>query len=123
MHFHMLKRMSSSCAKWGGAGSSHVIADICITPIGVGISVSKEIIEVEKALQSYPVKCKLHAYGTNIEGEWEDVMAAIKASHIKLHELGVSRVSSNMRFGTRTDKYQTMEDKVNVVENGLRNTQ
>jgi uncharacterized protein (TIGR00106 family) len=103
-----------------GKNSSHVIADVCITPIGAGVSVSKEIIEVEKVLRSFPVKCKLHAYGTNIEGEWNDVMNAVKASHARLHDLGVQRVSSNMRFGTRIDKMQSLEDKVEKVEAGLK---
>jgi len=104
--------------KWG-VNSEHVIADVCITPIGSGVSVSKEIVEVERVLRDFPVKCRLHAYGTNLEGEWEDVMAAIKAAHVKLHELGVARISSNMRFGTRIDKLQSLEDKVSAVERAL----
>ena len=105
---------SKNLIKWG-TNSEHVIADVCITPIGVGTSVSHEISEVSKVLMSFPIKCKLHAYGTNLEGEWEDVMAAVKAAHHRLHELGVTRVSSNMRFGTREDKHQTLEDKVMAV--------
>ena len=113
----ILPRVMSSIV-WGKT-SSHVIADVCITPIGVGVSVSKEIIEVFRVLRSFPVKCKLHAYGTNLEGEWDDVMGAVKAVHERLHEMGVQRVSSNMRFGTRIDKFQTLEDKVDIVEAGL----
>ena len=100
--------------KWG-TNSEHVIADVCITPIGVGASVSKEISEVAKVLQSFPIKCQLHAYGTNLEGDWEDVMAAVKDAHKRLHEMGITRVSSNMRFGTRIDKHQSLEDKIRAV--------
>ena len=117
--FHLGRRLRAKNQIIWGANSEHVIADVCITPIGVGASVSKEIIEVEKTLREFPIKCQLHAYGTNLEGEWEDVMAAIKAAHERLHALGVSRVSSNMRFGTRTDKHQSLEDKVSVVQKGL----
>ena len=117
--FHICRRLAAKNRIVWGTNSEHVIADVCITPIGVGTSVSKEIIEIEKILRDFPIKCKLHAYGTNIEGEWEDVMAAIKAAHVKLHELGVTRVSSNMRFGTRVDKHQSLEDKVASVGNSL----
>jgi len=62
------------------------------------------------------VKTKLHAYGTNIEGEWDDVFAAIKRCHEAVHAMGAPRISSSLRFGTRTDRPQTMDDKVRSVE-------
>jgi uncharacterized protein (TIGR00106 family) len=97
-----------------------VIADVCITPIGTGsASVHKEIIEVEKVLRSFPIKTHLHAYGTNLEGKWDDVFSAVKAAHEKLHQLGITRISSNIRFGTRTDKDQTIQDKIDIVNNNL----
>lgn len=117
--FRIARRLNAKSQILWGTNSEHVIADVCITPIGQGVSVSKEIIEVEHVLREFPIKCKLHAYGTNLEGEWEDVMAAVKAAHARLHELGITRVSSNMRFGTRTDKLQSLEDKVAAVEKGL----
>lgn len=96
-----------------------VIADFCIVPIGVGVSVSKYIAECEKILNEAGLKTHLHAYGTNIEGEWEDVFGAIKRCHEKLHEIGVPRISSTLRFGTRNDRVQTMEDKVKSVREKL----
>jgi uncharacterized protein (TIGR00106 family) len=93
-----------------------VIADICIVPLGVGTSVSKEVTECERILRQSGLKTQLHAYGTNIEGEWDDVFAALKRCHEVLHEMGVPRISTNLRAGTRIDKPQTMEDKVRKVE-------
>lgn len=97
-----------------------VIADFCIVPIGVGVSVSKYVAECEKILAGAGLKIKLHAYGTNIEGEWDDVFAAIKKCHSLIHEMGSPRISSTLRFGTRTDREQTIEDKIKSVENKLR---
>ena len=51
------------------------IADVCLIPLGVGLSVSSQIAECEKIFKKYPLETKLHAYGTNLEGEWDDVMA------------------------------------------------
>ncbi|KAF4714658.1 hypothetical protein FOZ63_030380 [Perkinsus olseni] len=95
-----------------------VLADVCIVPLGVGTSVSKYVSEVEKVLRNYPgVSTTLHGYGTNIEGQWSDVIGAVKLAHEVLHEMGCPRVNSNMRFGTRIDKHQTLKDKVDKVEN------
>ena len=93
-----------------------VIADFCLVPVGVGVSVSKEIAACERVLTEAGLKTRLHAYGTNIEGEWDDVFAAIKRCHEVVHAMGTPRISSNLRFGTRTDRQQTMEDKILSVE-------
>ena len=70
---------------------------------------------VERILARFPLKTNLHSNGTNIEGKWDDVSDAIKAIHTELHEAGLVRIYCNMRWGTRTDKQQTMEDKVEKV--------
>ena len=93
-----------------------VLADIMIAPIGVGLSVSKYVAECEKIFKEANLNPQLHGYGTNIEGEWEDVFAAVKKCHELLHKLGVSRISSEMRFGTRTDKEQSINDKITSVK-------
>jgi uncharacterized protein (TIGR00106 family) len=96
-----------------------VIVDFCLIPIGVGVSVSKYIAECEKILSEAGLKTQLHAYGTNVEGEWEDVFSAIKRCHERVHEMGVPRISSTIRLGTRTDREQTMEDKIRSVQDKL----
>ena len=65
------------------------------------------------------MKTALHAYGTNIEGEWESVFAGIKRCHEVVHEMGAPRITTTVKLGTRTDRTQTMEDKVNSVNNKL----
>ena len=96
-----------------------VSADLCLIPIGVGVSVSKEIAACERVFAEAGLKTRLHAYGTNIEGEWDEVFAAIKRCHEVVHEMGVPRVSSDLRFGTRIDRPQTMDDKVRSVQQKL----
>ncbi|MGA3076580.1 MAG: MTH1187 family thiamine-binding protein [Bryobacteraceae bacterium] len=97
-----------------------VIADLCVVPIGIGTSVSKEVAACERVLAEAGLKTKLHAYGTNIEGEWDDVFAAIKRCHEVVHAMGAPRITSTLRFGTRTDRQQNMEDKIRSVEEKLR---
>lgn len=96
-----------------------VIVDFSIIPIGVGVSLSKYVAECEKIFKYAGLKFVLHANGTNIEGEWDDVFKAIKSCHEKLHQMGVQRISSNLRIGTRVDRDQSMEDKIKSVEEKL----
>lgn len=43
-------------------------------------------------------------------------MRLIGQAHHLLHSKGVARIQSDIRVGSRTDKSQTMEDKVSAVE-------
>lgn len=95
------------------------IADVCIVPIGVGLSLSKYVAECEKIFTDAGLKTRLHGYGTNVEGEWNAVMTAVKTCHEKLHTAGVPRISTNIRIGTRTDRSQTTDDKIRSVEEKL----
>ena len=96
-----------------------VIVDFCLVPIGVGVSVSKYIAECEIILKDAGLKTQLHAYGTNIEGEWDDVFGAVKRCHERVHEMGAPRITTTIKLGTRTDREQTMEDKIRSVQEKL----
>ena len=93
-----------------------VIADLTVVPLGVGISLSKYVAACEKVLEDAGLETRLHAYGTNIEGEWDDVLEAVKRCHEVIHQMGAPRVSSSLKIGTRTDREQKMVDKVKSVE-------
>ena len=92
-----------------------VIADLCLVPIGVGVSVSKYVAACEKVLEDAGLNYQLHAYGTNVEGEWDEVFAAVKRCHQVVHELGAPRITSTLKFGTRTDREESMESKIQSV--------
>jgi len=98
----------------------NVIVDLCVVPLGVGVSVSQYVAACERVLTQAGLKTHLHAYGTNIEGEWDAVFAAIKRCHEVVHELGAPRITTTIKLGTRTDRQQTMADKVRSVEEKLR---
>ena len=100
-----------------------VIVDLCVVPLGVGVSVSAYVAECQRVLDAAGLKNQLHAYGTNIEGEWDAVMAAIKRCHERIHEMGAPRITTTIKLGTRIDRAQTMADKVRSVENMLACTQ
>ena len=93
----------------------NAIAEFTIIPIGVGVSLSKYVAACEQVLEGSGLSYELHANGTNLEGEWDEVLNAIKACHEKLHEMGVPRISTIIKIGTRTDRTQKMKDKVESV--------
>jgi uncharacterized protein (TIGR00106 family) len=92
-----------------------VIMDLCLVPMGVGVSVSEYVVACQKVLKNAGLKTQLHAYGTNIEGEWDEVMAAVKICHETVHGMGAPRITTTIKMGTRIDRSQTMEEKVSSV--------
>ncbi len=97
----------------------NVILDLCVVPLGVGVSVSSYVAACERVIKEAGLKAQLHAYGTNIEGEWDAVMAAVKRCHEVVHDMGAPRITTTIKLGTRTDRGQTMEDKIRSVERKL----
>ena len=96
-----------------------VMIDLCVVPIGVGVSVSEYVAACSRVLHDAGLETQLHAYGTNVEGEWDEVMAAVKRCHEVVHEMGAPRITTTIRLGTRIDRAQTMHDKVRSVEEKL----
>ncbi|SDJ61242.1 MTH1187 family thiamine-binding protein [Billgrantia gudaonensis] len=101
----------------------HVIIDLCVVPLGIGVSVSKEIAACQRVIEASGLEHRMHAYGTNIEGPWDDVMAVVKRCHEVVHEMGAPRITTTIKLGTRTDREQSMDDKVESVEAKLRDSQ
>ena len=97
----------------------NVLIDICVVPMGVGVSVSKYVVECQRILEASGLNHEMHSYGTNVEGEWDAVFAAIKRCHEVVHDMGAPRISTTLRLGTRIDRTQTMEEKVRSVEQKL----
>jgi len=93
--------------------------DICIVPMGVGVSVSKYVAKAQEILKESGLSYQMHAYGTNIEGEWEVVMKTVKTCFEEIHKMGAPRITSSIRLGTRTDRVQSMDDKIDSVREKL----
>lgn len=92
-----------------------VIVDFCLIPLGGSPSLSPYIAECQRILADLGLKHELHAYGTNIEGEWDTVMDAIKRCHARVHEMGAPRINTTLKLGTRIDRADSIERKVDSV--------
>ena len=86
----------------------NVMIDICVVPMGIGVSVSKYVVACQRIFEESGLNHEMHAFGTNVEGNWDKVMAAVKRCHEKMHEMGAPRTTSTLRVGTRVDREQTI---------------
>lgn len=91
------------------------MVDFCVVPLGVGVSVSVHVAECQRVLVELELPHQMHPYGTVVEGEWDEVFAALRQCHERVHALGAPRISTSIRLGTRTDREQTMNDKLESV--------
>ena len=92
-----------------------VLLDFCVVPMGVGVSVSAYVAECERVLSEAGIAHTLHANGTNVEGEWDAVFAALRRCHERVHAMGAARIVTTITLGTRTDRDQGLEEKVQSV--------
>ena len=97
----------------------NVIADLCIVPIGVGVSLSRYVAAAVEELRAAGLETRVHAYGTNVEGDYDTVFAALRRSLERIHAMGAPRITCTVKLGTRNDRSQTMADKVSSVEDRL----
>lgn len=96
-----------------------VVVDFQIVPLGVGPSLSPYIAEVEKILQQAGLVTRVHAMGTNVEGQWEDIAAVVQRCHDRLAELGVSRIASSIKISDRRDGATSIEGKLQSLQREL----
>jgi len=97
----------------------HVIADICVVPFTGRASVRREVARAFEILRETGLPVHLHGYGTNVEGDYDVVFAALKRIHEELHAGGATRISTTIRLGSRTDKAQSIDDKIDAVRDAL----
>ena len=65
-----------------------VIVDVCVVPIGVGVSLSAYVAACGEVIEEAGLKQVPGPNGTAIEGEWDTVFSAVKACHERVHAMG-----------------------------------
>src|SRR4051794_34160284 len=96
-------------------------ADLTVIALGrPDASASAYIAEIQRRLAAQDrVKYKLHAMGTSLEGSTADVLAIVGELHAVPFEMGVPRVYTVLKLDERRDKEQTLENKVESVQQHL----
>ena len=75
-----------------GTGLMWVSVDLCVVPIGVGVSLSPYVATCEKVIRAAGLTHQLGPNGTAIEGPWDAVMECVRACHDALHAMGAHPV-------------------------------
>lgn len=95
------------------------ILSFTVIPMDAGESIANYVAACQRVLARHDVDFQLHANGTNVEGAWDEVFAAIKSCHETIHRMGSKRIFTTIQVGTRIDREQRMVDKVRAVEQVL----
>jgi len=95
-----------------------MIAQFSIIPLGVGVSVSEYVAKVIKIVDESGLPYKLHAMGTIVEGQWQQVMDIIKKCRDVLME-DVERVVIDIKIDDRKGATGRIEGKIKSVEQKL----
>ena len=86
-------------------------AELQVIPLGAGVSVRAQVRRIVDLLGEYDFILETHAAGTNIEGDLEDILDAVKRVHEVMHAEGNIRLLSYLKIETRTDKETTLAGK------------
>lgn len=94
-----------------------IIAQVSISPIGVGINLGPYIKRIVKILEDEPVNCYTNAMATVIEAETTNqLFNAIKKAHeAMIAEAGVQRVITELKIDHRIDKDARAQSKIDAV--------
>ena len=95
-----------------------MIAAFSLTPLGVGDSVGELVAEAVKVVRDSGLPSETNAMFTNVEGEWDEVMALIKACVTKVSERA-PRVSVVIKLDHRPGVTGALRSKVEAVERKL----
>ena len=95
-----------------------MIAAFSITPIGLTDSVSQPVARAVRLVRESGLANETNAMFTNVEGEWDEVMALIKACVMEVAE-EAPRVSVVIKVDHRPGVTDGLHSKVEALEQAL----
>ena len=95
-----------------------MIAAFSITPLGAGDSVSASVAEAVRLVRASGLPNETNAMFTNVEGDWDEVMALIKRCVEKVGE-SAPRVSLVIKIDHRPGTLGGLAHKVEAIESHL----
>lgn len=96
-----------------------MIAAFSISPLGTGDSVSGAVADAVALVRASGLPNETNAMFTNVEGEWDEVMALIKQCVMTVGE-HAPRVSVVIKLDHRPGHDDALHAKVEAVERHLR---
>ena len=95
-----------------------VVLEFSMTPIGKGESVSPYVARSLDIIDRSGLAYELHAMGTLIEGELDEVLAVVRACHERMAQ-DCARISTAIKIDYRQGKSGRLGGKIASVERQL----
>ncbi len=95
---------------------------VCIAPCGTGDEFAPYVADIVKIIRESGLKNRTNSMFTEIEGEWDDVMAVVKKATFYLADQGI-RTEVILKADIRPGYTDMMDRKVKVVEDILQKGQ
>lgn len=95
---------------------------VAISPVGTGEELSRDVAEVVKVIRESGLPNKTSSMFTEIEGDWDDVMAVVKRATFVLAEKGI-RTEVVLKADIRPGFTGTMSGKLERLDNALAEVQ
>ena len=92
-----------------------VLLDFSMTPLGKGASVSPYVARCLEIIAASGLDYRLHAMGTTLEGEYDEVMAVLKRCFEALQG-DCDRITCSMKMDYRKGASGRLQSKVQKVE-------
>jgi len=91
---------------------------LSIAPVGVGEELSKHVAEVVKVIRESGLPNKTYSMFTEIEGDWDSVMAVVKRATFVLAEKGI-RTEVVLKADIRPGVSNMMTGKIDRLEEAI----
>lgn len=91
---------------------------VAIAPVGIGDELSKHVAEVVKVIRESGLPNKTNSMFTEIEGDWDAVMAVVKRATFVLAEKGI-RTEVVLKADIRPGFTGMMEGKIDRLNESL----
>jgi uncharacterized protein (TIGR00106 family) len=95
-----------------------MLAAFSITPLGIGTSVSDPVAAAVRLVRESGLPNETNAMFTNVEGDWDDVMALIKQCVMTVADVA-PRVSVVIKLDHRPGVEDALRGKVATIEEKL----
>lgn len=99
----------------------NTLVAVSIAPLGIGDELAKEVAQIVQVIRQSGLPCKTSAMYTEIEGEWDEVMAVIKQATMVLTNKGI-RTMVSIKADIRPGHKGTMISKLEHLEAAMEQT-
>lgn len=95
-----------------------VLLEFSMSPLGKGESVSRYVARSLEIVEASGLDYRLHAMGTVLEGEWDEVFGVVKKCYEAMSR-DCERISVTIKVDARAGASGRLESKVRSVEQKL----